>query len=460
MKLNIKKGIISKGVIVIIISIVIFLLFNCNQSINKTGKVSKPNIMIFVADDAGWHDVEYHGSEIKTPNIDKLVKNGVELDNFYVYPTCSPTRASLLTGKYASRFGIAGPIAMKSKQSLPEKVKTLPEVLQDAGYFTAITGKWHLGLDLSKGPQKYGFDYTYGYLHGQIDQYTHRYKNGDRSWYRNGKFINEEGHATDLITNEVIKLITKKRDRSKPFFIYVPYSVPHYPLQEEDKWTRQYQNLNDYDSRKIFDASVTHMDYSIGKIIGILEKEDLLDKTLIIFFSDNGGQNNWTPTFEYDGKYGPYPKMGVNLPLRGQKHDVFEGGIRVPAVISWEGELPHKKIERLIKITDIFPTIASLINPRSLDSLNLDGKSVWDIIESKNISKEERSLYIRTKNTFAFRKGDWKLIHFGESLDRGTEELYNIKTDPYETKNVIKKNTQIRNELFKELQKQIKLDGK
>ena len=198
---------------------------------------------MFVADDAGWHDVGYHGSEINTPNIDKLAEDGVELNQFYVYPTCSPSRASLLTGKYASRFGIGEPIAMKSKQVLPTNVETLPEALKKEGYQTAITGKWHLGLSLESGPSHYGFDYSYGFLHGQIDQYTHRYKNGDRSWYRNDKFVDEKGHATDLITNEAIKYITNIRDKSKPFFIYIPYSVPHYPLQEEEKWVKPYKNI-------------------------------------------------------------------------------------------------------------------------------------------------------------------------------------------------------------------------
>ncbi len=257
---------------IFIIGIPFLFLVNCKQVVNDHGKNAKPNIVLVVADDAGWHDVGYHGSEINTPNIDKLAENGVELNQFYVYPTCSPSRASLLTGKYASRFGIGEPIAMKSKQVLPTNVETLPEALKKEGYQTAITGKWHLGLSLESGPSHYGFDYTYGFLHGQIDQYTHRYKNGDRSWYRNNKFVDEKGHATDLITNEVIKYLTNIRDKSKPFFIYIPYSVPHYPLQEEEKWIKPYKNLKEVNSRKLFDASMAHLDYAIGEIIANIER--------------------------------------------------------------------------------------------------------------------------------------------------------------------------------------------
>jgi arylsulfatase A-like enzyme len=448
---------------IFIISIPFLFLVNCKQVANDYSKSSKPNIVLFVADDAGWHDVGYHGSEINTPNIDKLAEDGVELNQFYVYPTCSPSRAALLTGKYASRFGIGEPIAMKSKQVLPTDVETLPEALKKEGYQTAITGKWHLGLNLESGPSHYGFDYTYGYLHGQIDQYAHRYKNGDSTWYRNNKFVNEEGHVTDLITKEAIKYIKEIRDKSKPFFIYVPYSVPHYPLQEEEKWIEPYRNLNDVYSRKLFDASMTHMDYSIGEIIQTLKNEKLLDNTIVVFISDNGGQENWYPEKEskiklYDGKFGPYPKLGDNSPLRGYKAELYEGGIRVPAVIYWKNHLKHNKVGQLIKVTDLFPTIASLVDSSLTQGVNLDGKNMWNVISNQENVNEEREIYLRTPDQFALRKGGWKLIHFGKTLDEGREELYNLKNDPYETKNVVKDYPKVRNELFKELENQIKFD--
>ncbi|MFC1606957.1 sulfatase-like hydrolase/transferase, partial [Candidatus Latescibacterota bacterium] len=154
-------------------------LISCSREVPPAQK--PPNIIVILADDAGWADVGYHGSEINTPNIDRLVDEGVELDRFYVYPVCSPTRAALLTGRPPSRFGILGPIVMRSTLALPDDATTLAEMLRDTGYDTAITGKWHLGLRPEVGPGKYGFTHTYGYLHGQIDQFTHYYKNGDRS---------------------------------------------------------------------------------------------------------------------------------------------------------------------------------------------------------------------------------------------------------------------------------------
>lgn len=446
-----------------IIGIPFLFLVNCKQVVNDYNKNSKPNIVLFVADDAGWNDVGYHNSEINTPNIDQLAETGVELDQFYVYPTCSPTRASLLTGKYASRFGIGGPIAMRSKQVLPENVETLPGALRKAGYTTAITGKWHLGLRPENGPLKYGFDYSYGYLHGQVDQYTHRYKNGDRTWHRNDKFIDEEGHATDLITKEAINYITEIRDKEKPFFLYVSYSVPHYPIQEEEKWVEPYKDLKDVESRKLFGASMTHMDSSIGEVLKTLEDEILLDNTLVIFFSDNGGQKSWdyesgfSPEL-YEGKHGPYPKLGDNSPLKGYKTELYEGGIRVPAIINWKGKLTRTKVEQLIKVTDLFPTITSLVDSSLTKNLNLDGNNIWDVITGKQIENKDRELYLRTPEQFALRKGDWKLIHFGETLDKGMQELYNISDDPYETKNLIQSNSSIRNSLSTQLKNQVKSD--
>lgn len=435
-------------------------IISCTNNIDEP---AKPNIVLFVADDIGWNDVGYHGSEIKTPTIDKLAETGVELDQFYVYPTCSPTRAALLTGKYASRFGIGGPIALKSKKVLPTNVETLPGLLSAKGYQTAITGKWHLGLRPESGPNHYGFDHAYGYLHGQVDQYTHLYKNGDTTWHRNGVFIEEEGHATDLITKEVKKYLTEIRDKSKPFFLYVPYSVPHYPVQEEDKWIESYKDLDDVYSRKIYAASAEHMDHSMEVIMNILENEEVLENTIIIFISDNGGQKSWDPETDsdiklYDGKHGPYPKLGNNEPLKGYKTELYEGGIRVPAIIKWPGKLKKQKLNQLVKVTDLLPTLISIIDSTSLENISLDGNNVWDAISGTSELKKDRLLYLKTRDQIILRKGAWKLMHFGSSLDEGYEELYDIKNDPNETKNLIKENSQLRNELFNELKKQIKLD--
>jgi arylsulfatase A-like enzyme len=436
------------------LAMVVPQLLNCG----KTGSKSRPNILLLVADDAGWRDVGYHDSEIKTPHIDKLIKTGVELNQFYVCPTCSPTRASLLSGRYASRFGILGPIAMKSKQILPTDIVSLPEMLRREGYATAITGKWHLGLRPENGPRQYGFEYTYGYLHGQIDQFTHEYKNGDRSWHRNDVFVDEEGHATDLITNEAIQYIKELRDKSKPFFLYVPFSVPHYPLQEEKKWVKSYEESIDNESRRVFAASVTHMDDSIGQLIETLETEKLRNNTLVIFISDNGGQEKWYPTFEYNLKHGPNDRLGDNHPLRDWKASLYEGGIRVPAVINWPAKLKPRKVDQVMNAVDIYPTIAQVTGTVISQESHIEGKDAWETI-SRDTSIGERILYWRTNKQIALRKGDWKLVHTDPALAKGSNELYDLKYDPHEKKDIAKKNPEILAELLDELKKQVSLDG-
>lgn len=404
---------------------------------------SKPNILIMVADDAGWRDVGYHGSEIKTPALDKLSNEGVQLNQFYVCPTCSPTRASLLTGKYPSRFGILGPIGGKSTQALPTNVINIASLLKNNGYQTALTGKWHLGLSLDSGPNNYGFDYTYGYLHGQIDQYKHVYKYGDRTWHRNGRFVDEEGHATDLITNEAIKYLTKIREKSKPFFLEVTFSVPHFPLQEEDKWVEPYKETIENDSRRIFAASVAHMDNSIQKILDALKNEKLQENTLVIFVSDNGGQQNWFPApKEYNGEHGPNDVLGDNRPLRDWKSSLYEGGIRVPSIVYWPGKIEHKISNEVISVADLLPTIAALTGSQIGNDAELDGKDVWPAIANGG-STGKREVYGRTKQQIALRYGDWKLVHNGKTPDKGSQELYDLNTDPNEKNDVAENHPEI-----------------
>jgi len=410
-----------------------------------------------MADDAGWHDVGYHGSEIKTPNIDKLTKEGVVLNHFYVYPTCSPTRASLLTGRPPSRFGILGPIGGRSKHALPKDTLTLPALLRQNGYNTSITGKWHLGLRPEVGPRKYGFDYSYGYFHGQIDQYTHHYKNGDRSWHRNDQYVDEEGHATDLITNEAIKFIKEIRDKSKPFFLYVPFSVPHYPLQEDEKWIEPYKESIQNESRRLYAASVTHMDDAIGKILSALDQENLAENTLVIFLSDNGGQEAWTSHGEYNDRFGPYDRLGDNRPLRDWKGSLYEGGIRVPAVMRWTGKLKPGTIDGVISVNDIYPTIAHIAGVSIPAEAHVEGVDVWPALTGKG-AVPERILYWRTPRQIAVRKGPWKLIHFGATPTEGRNELYNVVDDPEEKQDQAAQHPDIVEELFKILKAQFARD--
>ncbi len=425
-----------------------FLLFNffilsCksqNTELN-THITDSPNILIIIADDLGWSDIGFNGSDVKSPNIDKLAKEGTLLTNNYATPTCTPTRVGLLTGKYPSRYGILAPAY---GEVIYKGDPTLASLLSSKGYSTHIVGKWHLGSP-PHTPLKYGFQTSYGYSDGQVDPYTHIYKNGKNTWHRNDSLISENGHATDLITKEAIKIIKKRHDN--PFFLYVAYSVPHYPLNEPKEWTSIYKDVNMFDSRRWFAGSITHMDDGIGQIISALEDTKQRKNTLILFISDNGGQKSWYSETEYNGKYAslPHEVLGNNFPLRGWKGDVYEGGIRVPAVINWPGLIKDTIFNIPVHVTDWLPTLMSVTgNEKALDSMIIDGKSMWQyIVGSKrpddNIVK--RVMYWKTPRDYAVREGKWKLIdHRNENEGF---ELYDLESDFRETKNMIDKEPQV-----------------
>lgn len=414
--------------------IFLFFFIACIQKNDKYLPSDKPNIIIIIADDLGWADVGYHGSEVKTPNLDLLAETGVNFTQNYAMPTCTPTRVGLMTGKYPSRYGILAPAY---GEVIDSGDPTLASILADNGYNTSIVGKWHLGSP-PYTPLKYGFHTSYGYFDGQIDPYTHEYKNGEKSWHRNDQLFDEEGHATDLITNEAIRIINKKHD--SPFFLYVAYSVPHYPLKEPEEWTSVYDNLDLFTSRKWFAGSITHMDNGIGKILHTLEKNKITENTIVLFISDNGGQFQWKSDSGYHGEYAnsPHEVLGNNYPLRGWKGDVYEGGIRVPAILSWPGKLKAKRINVPVHIADWFPTLLNAIGyEKSLNTLTLDGLNMWDYFINEKDANDKRVMYWKTPNDYAIREGDWKLIVHDKTNEI---ELYNLKTDFREAQNLVKQN--------------------
>ena len=420
-------------------------------------EIVKPNFLVIIADDAGWNDVGYNGSEIHTPNIDFLAKNGVRLDRFYVNPTCSPTRASFLTGMPASRMGIVAPIAGRSEKKLPDSVITLPQLLQKQNYQTALFGKWHLGLKPSSGPKAYGFEYAYGFLHGQIDQYSHEYKNGDPSWYRNGEFITENGHATDLIGNETITWLRSKRDTTKSFYVQLAYSAPHFPLQEEDKWKKPYLKSIANESRRDFAAAMSHMDDNIGQVLEVLKELGLEKNTIVIFMSDNGGMDSWYPESQYNGKHGPNPVLGNNLPLRDWKKSNYEGGIRVPAVISWKGKLAPSVNADYISVIDVMPTLLKLSGSTSIPE-TVEGKNIWNaIVDGETMNNE---IYVRGHVQESLIKKPWKLIRTRHRGAVPTDyELYNLEKDPEEKHNRYIDEVDVAKELNDRLQKQFAKDA-
>lgn len=438
-------------------SLFLILLFSCSPKGENVTNQNQPNIIVIVADDLGWNDVGYHGSEINTPVIDKLVNEGIELDRFYVHSVCSPTRASLLTGRPPSRYGILSPLG--DEPGLPSGTVTVAELLRQNGYDTSISGKWHLGTVQKARPMNYGFNSSYGYLRGQIDPYTHLYKNGNKTWHRNDTLLDEEGHATDLITDEAIRFIEKPRKKTIPFFLYVAYSVPHYPLEEPVKWVSGYKNTITSESRRLYAASVTHMDFCIGQIISSLRENEMEENTLVMFISDNGGQELWFSKTQYDGKFKGNDVLGDNRPLRDWKTSLYDGALRVPAVINWKGKLNHGKVSEAINVADIYPTLAYLAGAVIQKELNIEGVNFWPSLEG-NSMPEARIMYWRMNKGMALKKGDWKLIHIGKTLDGGTDELYNIILDPNETDDVLAENAEIFLELKKEMKRQMTFDSK
>jgi len=390
----------------------------------------RPNIVFILADDLGWHDIGYHQSDVMTPHIDRLAAGGIRLNQHYVYPVCSPTRVGFLTGRGPSRFGVLTPLG--DKKVLPHDLLTLPRGLQRAGYSTHISGKWHIGAEPDARPLHYGFDTTYGYLRGQVDPYTHRYKNGDRTWHRNDKLIEEEGHVTDLITNEAVRIIGLRH--AKPFFLYVAYSVPHYPLNEPRRWTDPYKGKIHDVWRARFAASISHMDDGVGKIVAALNASGLRSRTLIVFTSDNGGQKSWdAPATQYDGRYKPHTTLGNNQPLRGWKGDVYEGGIRVPALVNWPGHVAAGAIEKTpITILDWMPTFFALAGFRAPADAELEGADVWPLLTQK-AALAPRELYWHAPRRLALRRGDWKIV---TDVKFQHNEPFNLAEDPNESRNL------------------------
>ncbi len=393
---------------------------------------TRPNIVLIVADDLGWNDVGFHGSEIATPNLDKLAASGVRLDGHYVFPVCSPTRTALLTGRNPSRFGILSAIGGRSTLAVPTDTVSLADVLKARGYTTAIAGKWHLGLRPEVGPRQFGFDSSYGYLHGQIDPYTHIYKNGDRTWNRDDQFLDEPGHATDLLAAEAVRRVEAGRGAGAPFFLYLAFSVPHTPLAEDARWTSRYEGKIAEPSRRLFAAAVTHMDDAIGRVVAALDRSGLREKTLIVFTSDNGGQKDQDHGSEYDGRYAPNKILGDNKPLRGWKGDLYEGGIRVPALANWSGTLSPRVVTAPISALDWLPTLAKLVGAPADPKLRWEGTDVWPLLSGEATAGPARTLYWKTPRAWAVRQGDWKLIVPG-GKEKGEPQLFNLADDPYET---------------------------
>jgi arylsulfatase A-like enzyme len=394
----------------------------------------KPNILLLVADDLGWGDVGWHGSKFKTPNLDRLVAQGVELDRHYVQPVCSPTRTALLSGRWTGRFGPQA-LSPTNRRVFPLGTTTIASALKECGYITHLAGKWHLGSRMEWGPNHYGFDHTYGSLTGAADPWTHKYRHGpyEDTWHRDLQFIQEEGNATELIAREVRGWI---KDAAKPWFIYVPFTAVHIPIDAPDEFKQLYRDAQfDPDPKRNeslqrYAAYITQMDARIGEFIAALDASGQRGNTLIVFTSDNGGLEKGGNA--YVGNVPPTPALSSNLPLRGQKNELHEGGIRVPAFVNWPGHLSPRKVTAPLHAADWTPTLTKLVGWKPAVDPKFDGLDIWPLLTGSVAQPEPRSIYIPHPGGQALLDGDWKLIvHAGKNASRATE-LYHITEDPYE----------------------------
>jgi len=396
---------------------------------------AKPNIVYMLADDLGWGDLGANGGSIRTPHLDRLFAQGVRLDNFMGWCVCSPTRAMLLTGRHPFRVG-TGP---NTGGELEKAETTIAEGFKAHGYRTGIFGKWHNGDDPETpeyrkayeeawksmpnkklkggfGVNEHGFDEAWVYYGGGADYFTRRTVQGKGpvSWWHNFEYRpNDAGYTDDFVTQHAIEFIRDNQDR--PFFCYVPFHIVHSPLQAKDADLKDVDPKVTDETKRTYAAMVQALDKNVATILGELDQLGLRDNTIVVFTSDNGAT-----------------KDGSNLPLRGGKHTIFEGGTRLPTVIHWSkgGITGGRTWDGLCGALDMFPTLMAMAEARMPETRPLDGRNIWPALRDNTASPVE-SYYWAWRNEDAIRTADWRLHRFFDH-----NELYDIRSDIGETKNV------------------------
>lgn len=435
----------------------LFFLLSLSIS-SQTPDGSRPNVIVILTDDQGSVDLNRYGAkDLYTPNMDRLAKEGVRFTQFYAgAPVCSPSRAALLTGKTNLRAGLEGnvPIPEQAEKSgmygMPTDQVTMAEMLRSNGYYTALIGKWHLGHREENLPNGQGFDYFFGHQRGCIDNYSHTFYWAGPNMhdlYRNSEEVYYSGeHFSDLMVEEVKQVIHHRRN--EPFFIYWAFNAPHYPYQGTPKWLEFYKELPT--PRKEYAAFLSNTDEKIGNVLDYLDEMGLTDNTIIIFQSDHGHSME-ERAFWGGGNAGPY---------RGSKFSLFEGGIRVPAIIRYPGKIPGDQVRDQVAITmDWYSTIGELTNSDIKD--RMDGKSLMPVIlDAKSESPHEVlhwqfGSYDDKTAQWAVRKGPWKLIGnvnepagAGMKIDLANLFLVNLADDIAEKNNLAESNPKKLQELL------------
>ena len=413
-------------------------------------------MIVILADDLGYGDVSSYGAkDLKSPNIDSLVSEGMKFENFFANcPVCSPTRAALLTGRYQDMVGVSGVIRTHDHNNwgyLNESAVLLPSLLQKAGYQTAIIGKWHLGYEAPNRPNDRGFHHFKGFLGDMMDDYyTHR-RHGINYMRENLEEIDPKGHATDLFTQWACDYIKQQKDSDSPFFMYLAYNAPHTPIQPPEDWTEKVLKREKGISkeRAKLVALIEHMDDGIGKVLNCLKESGLSDNTIVVFSSDNGG----------------YLRVGANNgPWRDGKGSVYDGGLRVPTAVRWPGKVnAGSRTEIQAMSMDILPTLFDAAGISVPDGI--EGRSFLPSLNGQKQSPLRDYYFFRRReggNDYAGKTIE-AVIHNGWKLLQNSPfepmELYHVEKDPYEKVNLIDKRKDMFNKLAKALRAELQRHG-
>lgn len=433
------------------------LLSTCLLLVTSVLGAEKPNFLILFTDDHGVGDVSaYRKADVQTPHIDSLAADGMLFTSMRANCTvCSPSRAALLTGRYADRVGVPGVIRTQPENSwgyFAPNVPTLADELKQQGYHTAIIGKWHLGLESPNTPNERGFDFFHGFLGDMMDSYLDHLRHGENYLRRNTEAIQPTGHATDLFSQWTVDYLKERASKpEQPFFLYLAYNAPHFPIEPPADWLAKVKKRAPQmdEKRALNVAFVEHLDDRIGQVLAAL-KETRLDKTtVVVFTADNGGS---------------LPHAQNNDPWRGGKQEHYDGGLRVPFIVRWPGQIAAKSRSKYAGLVfDLFPTFIELAGGKP--SAELDAMSLVPQLLGTATDAAPRDLYfVRReggpayggKSYEALIRGDWKLM---QNDPWSPLELYNLRTDPQETNNVAKQAPKVFRELSDSLRQHIQRGG-
>lgn len=417
-----------------------------------------PNFLIILTDDQGYGDVSINGArDVQTPHIDRIGREGMIFTSMRANATvCSPSRAALMTGRYADRVGVPGLVRTAPANNwgyFKPGVPTLADELNRAGYYTGHIGKWNLGLESPNLPNERGFAFFHGFLGDMMDSYTTHLRQGNNYLRLNQETVEAEGHATDIFTDWVIDFLRQRAaEKDRPFFLYLAYNAPHFPIEPPAEWLEKTKKrLPDVDPARVANiALVEHLDFGIGRVLDALDDLGLARNTLIAFTSDNGGS---------------LPHAASNLPWRDGKQSHYDGGLRVPFLIRWPEKIaPSSRSDYAGLSFDLFPTFLELAGITPSDPEELDAISLVPILNGGRIEAPRQLYFVRReggrvyggKSYEALIRGDWKLL---QNDPYSPLELYNLKNDPGETKDLARKAPKIFNEMSDLLSRHIQRGG-